>query len=124
MPKEIVSGQPKWSPGPWGVSEESRRHDSDLLIVLDANEEGVCIIEKDDVGPGTEYANAGLIASAPELYEALEESCMTVETLLLYASDGIGMGMTLNKKRVREFVTKHRAILAKARDESQSEATQ
>lgn len=69
MSNDVKGG---WTPGPWLVESENNPDGSSLIVVDD---EGLLICDTCDINCGHEEqaeANARLIASAPELFEALQ----------------------------------------------------
>ena len=63
----------KHTSGPWKFGKELTAHSGEWLISYDAKDkgQGICIAETRP-GSGSEAANAQLIASAPDLLEALQ----------------------------------------------------
>jgi hypothetical protein len=101
--------KPKWTPGPWSVFDAD-----DSLLVRDENDGFIVDAKNGHWNDDGEYAqssesapNARLIATAPELYEALADC---VEALAHIES----IGMRVNPPTLH----KARAALAKARGES------
>jgi hypothetical protein len=91
----------KWTPGPWEIVPHDR-YDKDILIVPSS-----VWVDNDDVDHEESKANASLIATAPDLYEAL-----TYAMHLIRESPGANETYRAAAER------KARAALAKARGES------
>lgn len=116
----VVAG-PGWTPGPW----HDEHPDAHTHQVRDADGKYICGCSQDSQGKAR--ANAGLIAAAPELYDALiavlrwaatrygyavDEAVLLLKPLteeILFSIDGT--------KPVQPFVMAH-AALTKARGEA------
>jgi hypothetical protein len=103
--------EPKWTPGSWRYQEKS---DAYTHIVRADETRFICQLSQDR--SGEVEANARLIASAPELYEAVRKA----EQLASIADDWhlpeveIDGEMTRTMALANEF----KALLAKARGET------
>lgn len=74
-----MSDKAKHTPGPWAWTDDSRVDTADgLYTVATANAEETYTCDPD---LATAYANARLIAAAPELLEVLQECCRTLNTI-------------------------------------------
>ena len=63
----------KHTPGPWKFGKELTARSGEWLVSFDAGSKGRGIaIAETRTGPGSEEANARLIASAPDLLAALD----------------------------------------------------
>ncbi len=105
-----TSPESKFTPGPWEMKEVPTQCGRAFRIgrgaMLEPGPKGCCIIY-DDYGAGANEhkANAHLIASAPDLYEALKAILSNHET--------VGAGASIFQCTTAE-VTAARAALAKA----------
>ena len=67
------------TPGPWKFGKELGARNGEWLVSFDAGSKGRGIaIAETRTGPGSEEANARLIAAAPELLAALERAYMAL----------------------------------------------
>lgn len=73
--------RPQWTPGPWHIESEdwgdgcnptgiTDEHDTGII----RSHEGFAFWHQDQPESGTAWANARLIAAAPDLYDALEHA--------------------------------------------------
>ncbi len=105
----------KFTPGPWYASD---------LFVDSVGGNGrpsleICDLHNSLFGKEVP-ANAHLIAAAPELYEALEETLAVIEDYLSWSEDARVMGeMEINAFQSDGRIEVVRAALAKARGETQ-----
>ncbi|QPQ55567.1 hypothetical protein IC614_02905 [Allosphingosinicella flava] len=109
----------QFTPGPWPVK---RSGDGKRYIVGDGLVEGphgyeVAEVYSDDCDPDEAKANAHLIASAPELVDACEDSLktLTAETIGTIHMDDPDWYLAVDRA-----VSKLRAALSKARGETPS----
>ncbi len=65
----------KHTPGPWKFGKELGARNGEWLVSFDAGSKGRGIaIAETRTGPGSEEANARLIAAAPTMYEYIASS--------------------------------------------------
>jgi len=96
----------QWTPGPWEASLAADSHEQ--RSVYGPNHEHVTYVVNGSAIPGRTTANASLIASAPELYEALDRWLALAD----YSISALGVEPHGEEKVVLELA---RAALAKAR---------
>lgn len=107
-----MSGETKWTPGPWVVSDSQDEVSVCMGTAIDSPYEYTCghVWQASDVywseADKEDIANAQLIASAPDLYEALDD--------LRSSCKALGLDRDLHQELYNA-----RAALAKARGESQ-----
>ena len=90
-----------YTPGPW------HEHSVELYIVCGANGQAVADTEADSIDQDERFANARLIAAAPDLLEALID---TLDFLERHSNRWDGV----NGKHPQVVVTAARAAIAKA----------
>ena len=64
-----MSREKKHTPGPW---KKFSNKDGDIVDIIDADGNVICVFETPDWGANNSEYDAHLIAAAPELLEALE----------------------------------------------------
>lgn len=96
----------KWTPGPWRVSGDDDDEFWCVAIPLSDVDFECLDIKADDRG----RANCRLIASAPDLYEALEK-LMSVPIVADYAGDNVHLDAAISAAR---------AALSRAKGETTS----
>ena len=109
----------KFTSGPWKVEDGTGYHRGNLVIT--ANHAGM---QSDTplarLGAFDEVSkyDANLIAAAPELYEALEQTTTMLEALAMQLTSWGKIPVINNEYRAEE----NRTILAKARSESDAQS--
>ena len=96
----------KWTPGEWRITNQGERIDKQYTHQIGTHEQTVCYTFEPGTDPDEQQANARLICSAPELYEALEKTRRYIDS------------MSLSGPRTDKIMDQIDAILAKARNES------
>jgi len=93
---------PKHTPGPWTLRQESDRF---IHIVEPNSDAGIAAVltEHDEDGLAIDQANARLIAAAPELLEALKS---VVKTHGLKTAGGTGQLSLGDIARFQDLITK------------------
>lgn len=89
----------KHTPGPWIASPANPE---DRTFVTDQNDKLVCFVESGDGDNHKDFANARLIAAAPDLLKALEQVLMDTDDAvyishfqnLINRARGTGKGVT------------------------------
>jgi hypothetical protein len=103
----------KHTPGLWKVGDEAEG----LWVYVDPNQNVICdIVGRNDphIMTDEDYANAYLIAAAPELLGALEATALLAHEL----SNGIAHGGKRFDDCDASVCTRNRALIAKAKGES------
>lgn len=113
-----MSGETKWTPGPWVVSDSQDEVSVCMGTAIDSPYEYTCghVWQTPDVywseADKEDIANAQLIAAAPDLYEALEDMLSGWKYIRESHGDLYGVGWDRAQNKAR-------AALAKARGECQ-----
>lgn len=115
----------KFTPGPWRA-EPPNDYTPNIWIAADDDAGGICKFEPCDYGDGPgpvltpiDYANARLIAAAPELFEALRElvAIRTIKDKLEEPNNGEWPDMAALRERTDAAWASARAALLKASPE-------
>lgn len=104
----------KFTPGPWRVEPSPASHEGWFEDANVVRSDGLAVsvgLHNGPIGPKEALANAHLIASAPDLYEAL--------AIFLGEDDRFQVTVGGNPIAVEAMLVKAHAALAKARGEGQ-----
>jgi hypothetical protein len=109
-----------FTPGPWDVFD-----DDSYMVFANVGDVATVVADADPVNQRTPQsaeecmANACLIASAPELYEALRDAANTLQNLATRVTDhGSSPELRAKQAALQEQADRAFAALAKARGET------